>query len=109
AEQNMRRFYELDTFGKTRLPLALIDRVTLTAIRNSLAAEGADAHRLIHLDAMKGISPFIAPEATMPRVKPRRDWRGFGWAIGTVLLATAVGWPLVHSRLHLANVNILML
>jgi two-component system sensor histidine kinase KdpD len=37
------------------------------------------------------------------------DIRGFTWAVGTVALATAVGWPMVHSRLHLANVNVLML
>src|SRR5205814_1403704 len=46
---------------------------------------------------------------TMSRVKRRWDWRGFAWAIATIALATAIGWPLVHSRLHLSNVNVLML
>src|SRR5207248_3079367 len=34
AEQNLRRFYELDTVGDTRLPIAVADQGTLTQIRN---------------------------------------------------------------------------
>jgi two-component system sensor histidine kinase KdpD len=45
----------------------------------------------------------------MSPVKCAWDWRGYAWAIGTVALATAIGWPLVHSRLHLHNTNVLML
>ena len=30
-------------------------------------------------------------------------------AVGTVAVATAIGWPLVHSRLSLNNANVLML
>ena len=39
----------------------------------------------------------------------RWDGRGYATAVGMVAVATAVGWPLVHSRLQLTNVNVLML
>src|SRR5436305_2330550 len=45
----------------------------------------------------------------MSPVKCAWDWRGYAWAIGTVALATAIGWPLVHSSLGLHNTNVLML
>jgi K+-sensing histidine kinase KdpD len=41
--------------------------------------------------------------------KPSWDWIGFAWAVATVGLATAIGWPLVHSKLQFHNVNVLML
>ena len=41
--------------------------------------------------------------------KPPWDWIGYAWSIATVALATAIGWPLVHSRLQFYNVNVLML
>jgi K+-sensing histidine kinase KdpD len=117
AEQNVRRCYELETFGKTRLPLAVADRTVLAGLRAGLVA-GAPSlerldRRLDRLDAfLAEASPYVTPAATMAGVANRSrkvDLRGFAWAIGTVALATAVGWPLVHSRLHLANVNVLML
>ena len=109
AEQNMRRFYELSTLGGTDFPVALVDRVTLTAIRNLVAAPTSSAERLSQLGALKSISRFTTDAATITRVKQPQDWRGMLLAVGTVALATAIGWPLVHSSLHLANVNILML
>ncbi len=42
-------------------------------------------------------------------MKRTRDVIGYVAAVITVALATAIGWPLVHSTLHLANVNVLML
>ncbi len=39
----------------------------------------------------------------------RWDGRGYMMAVGTVAVATAIGWPLVHSRLSLNNANVLML
>src|SRR5205814_5458633 len=107
AEQNMRRLYELDTFGKTHLPIAVADQTTLLQIRN-LSAQ-TSFRQLDQLDALKCISPSAAGDVTIAAVKQALDWRGYAWAIGTVALATAAGWPLVHSRLHLANVNVLML
>ena len=51
-------------------------------------------------------------EMTQPNAVPGADrpwdWRGFLAAIGLVVAATAIGWPLYH-RLGLANTNVLML
>jgi K+-sensing histidine kinase KdpD len=106
ADQNMRRVYELDTFGATRLPIALVDRATLNAIRN--LPDGSSTQLLDQLDALKSVSPCETEEARIASVKPL-DWGGYASAIVTVALATAIGWPLVHSTAHLANVNALML
>jgi hypothetical protein len=43
ARQNMRRLYELDTFGATRLPVALVDGRTLAAIGNPRPDSGPPA------------------------------------------------------------------
>jgi two-component system sensor histidine kinase KdpD len=115
AEQNVRRCYELETFGKTRLPPAVADRVVLAAVRSALVASAPSLARMDRLDRLDALvadaSPYVTPAATMARVRrsAKLDLRGLAWAIGTVALATAVGWPMVHSRLHLANVNVLML
>lgn len=115
AEQNVRRCYELETFGKTRLPLAIADRAVLAAVRSALLAGDPSLSRLDRLDGFDSLvadaSPYVTSAATMAGVQRWRklDFRGFAWAIGTVALATAVGWPLVHSPLQLANVNVLML
>ena len=111
AEQNLRRIYELDAFGSSKLPIALVDRLTLTAIRNLPASDGPSAspEALNHLDALKSISPIASPAATMLGVKRSLDWRGFAWAAATVALVTAIGWPLVHAGPHLVNTNVLML
>jgi two-component system sensor histidine kinase KdpD len=95
--------------GRTDLPVALVDRVTLTAIRNLVTAPISSVERLSQLGVLRSISRFTTTAATIPAVKRQQDWRGFAWAVGTVALATAIGWPLVHSSLHLANVNVLML
>ena len=111
AEQNLRRVYELDTFGRTKLPVALVDRLTLTAIRNLPASDGqtTSTEALNQLDALKSTSPLAPPQATMPDVKRFPDWRGFAAAAAAVALVTAIGWPLVHAGPHLANTNALML
>jgi K+-sensing histidine kinase KdpD len=115
AEQNVRRCYELETFGKTRLRTAVADRSVLAAVRSTLVASAPSLERLERLDRLDAFvadaSPCVASAATMSRVHRSRklDFGGFAWAIGIVALATAIGWPLVHSRLHLASVNVLML
>jgi two-component system sensor histidine kinase KdpD len=114
AAQNVRRLYELNTFGSTRLPPVVADRAVLAGVRNQLVATAPSLERLEERlgELAGGVSPFVSTAATMPAMARRMrnwDWRGFAWAFGTVALATAVGWPLVHSRLQLANVNVLML
>jgi hypothetical protein len=115
AEQNVRRCYELETFGKTRLPPAVADRTVLAAVRVALVATAPSLEpldRLGRLDALvANASPYATSAATIAAVRPSRtlDARGFAWAVITVALATAIGWPLVHSPLRLANVNVLML
>src|SRR5207253_11167461 len=94
AEQNLRRIYELETFGRTRLPVAVIDKTSLIQIRNLWS--GRLPHELDRLDALKNDSPSVPADATIPSVKKTRwDWSGYAWAIGLVAAATAVGWPLV--------------
>lgn len=103
AEQNMRRIYELFTFGTTNLPIALIDQATLIELRNLPASASQPNANLGH------ISLWLGADATMNAVKIAWDFTGYCWAIATVALATVIGWPLVHSALHLANANALML
>jgi two-component system sensor histidine kinase KdpD len=49
-------------------------------------------------------SPTTAP----PAPKRFTDWRGYGWAVGTVAAATAIGWPIYH-HFAISNSNVLML
>lgn len=103
AEQNMRRCYELDTFGQTNLPIALADPATIQRIGQlprRPADDGASCER---------ISLWIRPDATMEGVKRDWDCAGYAWAVGAVALVTVIGWPLVHLRFHLADTNVLML
>jgi K+-sensing histidine kinase KdpD len=53
--------------------------------------------------------PNVRDATEIVKEKPPWDWRGYGSAIVTVGLATAIGWPLVHSQLRFPNVNALML
>jgi K+-sensing histidine kinase KdpD len=104
AEQNVRRIYELNTFGRTRLPVALTDFATMAQVRQLPNASAEDQ------SILDGMSPWLRADATMDAVKRSWDWRGYSWALLSVALATAIGWPLVHwPRLHLADTNVLML
>jgi Domain of unknown function (DUF4118) len=104
AEQNMRRLYELDTFGSTSMPVALADQATVAAIRDL-----ASRHRDERDETLARISVWMRPSEAMDAVTPSFDWIGYTWAIGTVIAATAIGWPFVHGRFHLADSNVLML
>src|SRR5689334_18158380 len=57
AEQNLRRFYELNTFGRSKLPVAVTDRATLRAVRAQLVDSTTSPQRLRQLDALHALSP----------------------------------------------------
>src|SRR3954464_3423544 len=96
AEQNLRRVYELYTFGRTSLPIALTDHSTMVQVRRLPETDPQDQSTLTRM------SPWVRVGATMDGVRPKWDWGGYAWAIVIVALATAIGWPLVHSaHLHL--------
>jgi two-component system sensor histidine kinase KdpD len=102
ADQNLRRLYELQTFGSTNLPIALADHETVLRIGRLKTTTDEPAS--------KGqISLWIHGNATIDRVKRTWDWTGYAAAIVSVALATAIGWPLVHSALQLSEANVLML
>jgi len=102
AEQNIRRLYELETFGSTNLPIALADHETVLRIGRLQRTRDDSAGR-------GQISLWIHGNATIDRVKRTWDWTGYAAAIVSVAIATAIGWPLVHSRLQLSEANVLML
>jgi two-component system sensor histidine kinase KdpD len=104
AAQNMQRLYELNTFGRTKLPIALSDAATLMRVRSLPKSARDDAN------VRSPVSLWITPDATMESVNRRYDWAGYAWALAVVALATLIGFPLVHSPyLHLDNANVLML
>src|SRR5438874_7400150 len=63
AEQNLRRIYELETFGKTLLPIAMVDQTTLIQMRN-ISTE-TSPRQLDQLDVLKSISPSVPDGATI--------------------------------------------
>src|SRR5256885_11647514 len=62
AEQNMRRLYELDTFGATNLPIALADRAMMLQVRQLSGKEPDDE------PILGRISLWISADATMGAV-----------------------------------------
>lgn len=62
----------------------------------------------IDLHVIRGDDDAAEPPAVAPTSRQRRaDWKGYGWALGLVSLATAIGWPL-HRWADLSNTNVLM-
>jgi len=77
AEQNIRRLYELETFGSTNLPIALADHETVLRIGRLTRVNGEPATK-------QRISLWINGNATIDRVKRTWDWTGYAVAIGGV-------------------------